>query len=111
MCFILTVLANLPPVVGVAASVAAGVLVGADTVTVTVLEHEFPDATSAGTDAAAAVGAALDADAALPDEVPATAAAISSAVASSTKRFCVKIQPSTSSSTSQVFPAPVGSST
>ena len=95
-----------------AASVAAGVLAGADTVTVTGLEQEFPDAESAGAGAAVAMEAALDADeVVLPDEIPATAAVISSAVASSTKRFCVKIQPSTSSATSQVCPAPVGSST
>lgn len=110
-CFILRALDNLPPVVGVAASVAAGVLAGADTVTVTGAGQESPDAVSVVVGAAAAVGAALDADAALPDEIPATAAVISSAVASSTKRFCVKIQPSTSSATSQVFPAPVGSLT
>jgi hypothetical protein len=38
---------------------------------------------------------------------PPTAASISSGVASFTRRFCEKIQPSTSSTVSQVFPAPV----
>jgi hypothetical protein len=39
----------------------------------------------------------------------ATAAVISAAVASSTSRFCEKMQPSTSSTTSQVLPLPVSS--
>lgn len=42
--------------------------------------------------------------------IPATAALISSAEASSMSRFCVKMQPSVSSWTSQVLPAPVLSS-
>lgn len=90
-----------------AAPVAAAVATGAaGTVTVTVSEHELPAAASAG---AAEVEDPLED--AVPDEpdedVPATAAVISAAVASSTKRFCEKIHPSTSSATSQVFPAPV----
>jgi len=46
---------------------------------------------------------------ATPDEAetPETAAVISAAVASSTSRFWEKIQPSTSSTVSQVFPFPV----
>lgn len=40
---------------------------------------------------------------------PATAALISASVASSTKRFCVKIHPFKSVATSQVFPLAVGS--
>jgi hypothetical protein len=39
----------------------------------------------------------------------ATAAVISAAVASSTRRFCERMQPSASSATSQVLPLPVGS--
>ena len=87
----------------VAAPVAAGAPV---TVTVAGFEQEPPAAASAG---AAEVEDALGD--AVPDEpdddVPATAALISAAVASSTNRFCEKIQPSTSSSVSQVFPFPV----
>lgn len=49
----------------------------------------------------------FEAEADEPAETPATAAVISAAVASSTMRFCEKMQPSTSSATSQVFPAPV----
>ncbi len=43
----------------------------------------------------------------LPDETPATAALISSAVASSTRRFCVKMQPFGSLASSQELPLPV----
>lgn len=45
----------------------------------------------------------------LPAAMFATAAVISAAVASSTRRFCEKMQPSTSSATSQVLPLAVGS--
>jgi hypothetical protein len=43
------------------------------------------------------------------EEIPTTAAVISAAVASSTKRFCEKIHPSISSATSHVLPLPVSS--
>jgi hypothetical protein len=45
----------------------------------------------------------------LPAAMFATAAVISAAVASSTRRFCEKMQPSASSATSQVLPLAVGS--
>lgn len=45
----------------------------------------------------------------VPDVTPATAALISSAVASGTRRFCETMQPMVSSASSQVFPLAVGS--
>lgn len=46
---------------------------------------------------------------ALEDEMPATAALISSTVASGTRRLSVKMHPKASLASSQVFPFPVGS--
>ncbi len=56
---------------------------------------------------AAVAAPATAAAVAVAEEMPATAELISAAVASSTRRFWEKMQPSTSSSVSQEFPLPV----
>ena len=66
--------------------------------------------TAAVVDAAGGEAAALEAETVpLETETPATAAAISSSVASRTRRSSVKIQPTGSFCVSQVWPAPVSS--
>lgn len=61
--------------------------------------------------AVVALAAAVEAADAAADvaAIPATAALISAAVASSTRRFCEKMHPGSSSATSHVLPAAVGS--
>ncbi len=102
-----------------ATTVAAGTVVG-----VTDGSAKVAGQAPTGLEAAAAVGvdeageavapaglfATLPAELAeLPTLILATAAVISAAVASSTRRFWEKMQPSTSSATSQVLPLPVSS--
>jgi hypothetical protein len=74
-----------------------------------VVEAMQPDvSTAAVVDAAGGVAAALEAETVpLEAETPETAAAISSSVASGTRRFSVKMQPTGSFCVSQVLPAPV----
>lgn len=69
------------------------------------------EASAAAVAVEASAAAELDATAPLPaaESVPATAASISSGVASLTRRFSVKIHPGESSSVSQVFPFAVAS--
>ena len=74
-----------------------------------VVEAMQPDVSTAAVfDAAGGEVAAPEAETVpLEAETPATAAAISSAVASRTRRFSVKMQPTGSFCVSQVLPAPV----
>lgn len=59
---------------------------------------------------ATAAAVVVDAASAVDADTPETAALISSAVASSTSRFCVKMQPSGSFASSHVLPFAVASS-
>jgi len=104
---------------GQADTTAAAVsLAAASTTTVDVTWTGQADATAIAADATvvAADAAVVASDAAVvaaafpaPTLTPATAAAISAGVASSTRRFRVKIQPSASLGVSHVLPAAVGS--
>ena len=79
-------------------------------VTVVVEAVQSAAGTAAVLDAAGGGAAALEAETApLEAEAPATAAVISSSVASRTRRFSVKMQPTGSFCVSQVLPAPVSS--
>lgn len=75
------------------------------------ISSELREALPVPIETAADKGLASDAEDPAGASVPATAASISSAVASSTSRFWVKMQPGSSSRVLQELPAAVGSST